>query len=268
MTNENHQNIEQKSQELEGHPKTLKQPRGNKVNPYIIPLSILIAGVFIGGAIFFSGNNFQVPSLGNIISQQEQDPSFDNSSPDNVRPVSSEDHIMGDPNALVKIVEFSDVECPFCKRFHPTIQQVIDEYGKSGQVAWIYRHFPLDQIHSKARKEAEATECANELGGNDAFWSYLDKLFEITPSNDGLDLSLLPQIAEEIGLNRSQFESCLNSGKYAQHIETDYQDALASGGTGTPYSVIIAPNGKTFPLSGAQPYSAIKSLIELALKEK
>lgn len=108
---------------------------------------------------------------------------------DSVRPVGEGEHLRGDPKATVKIVEFSDLECPFCKRFHLTMQQVMEEY--SGKVAWVYRHFPLDSLHSKARKEAEATECAAELAGNDGFWAYIDKLFEITPSNNGLDPSLL-----------------------------------------------------------------------------
>ena len=124
-----------------------------------------------------------------------------------VKPVNVKDHILGRADAQVKIVEFSDLECPFCKRVHPTLKRIMEEYGESGKVAWIYRHFPLDTLHKKARKEAQATECANELGGNKAFWAYTDKLFEITPSNDRLDLSLLPKIAEDIGVDRAAFEA-------------------------------------------------------------
>ncbi len=188
------------------------------------------------------------------------------------KPVDGEDHIRGSLDAPVKVVEFSDFECPFCKRFHLTMKRLMDEYGEDGKVAWVYRHFPIDSIHSKARKEAQATECANELGGNEAFWAYTDRLYEVTPSNNRLDLALLPRIAQEIGLDRAKFEACLGGdargGKYAAHIEADVQDATASGGTGTPYSLVIAPNGKTFPLSGAQPYAALKSIIDLALKEE
>lgn len=189
-----------------------------------------------------------------------------------VKPVNGEDHILGDPSATVKLVEFSDFECPFCKRAHRTLKRIMAEYGETGKVAWVYRHFPLDALHKKARKEAQASECANELGGNDAFWAYTDRLYEITPSNDRLDLSLLPKVAEEIGLDRNTFEACLagdaRGGKYADHIEADVQDAVASGGTGTPYMVVIAPNGEAFPINGAQPYSALKSIIELALNKK
>lgn len=189
-----------------------------------------------------------------------------------VKPVDGEDHILGNPGAPVKLVEFSDFECPFCKRFHRTMKRLMDEYGKDGKVAWVYRHFPLDSLHSKARKEAQAAECANELGGNEAFWAYSDRLFEVAPSNDRLDLALLPRIAQKIGLDRAKFEACLEGdlrgGKYAAHIEADVQDAIASGGTGTPFSLVIAPNGKTFPINGAQPLAALKSIIDLALKEE
>jgi protein-disulfide isomerase len=109
----------------------------------------------------------------------------------NLDPVTEKDHIFGNPQAEMVIVEYSDLECPFCKRFHETMIQIMSEYGKEGKVAWVYRHFPLDAIHSKARREAEAVECAGELGGNDKFWAYVNKLVEITPSNNQLDASLL-----------------------------------------------------------------------------
>ncbi len=189
-----------------------------------------------------------------------------------VKPVDGEDHLLGNPDASVVLVEFSDFECPFCKRFHVTVKRLMDEYGTDGEVAWVFRHFPIDSLHSKARKEAQATECANELGGNQAFWDYADRLFEVTPSNNRLDLATLPQIAQDIGLDRARFEACLEGdargGKYATHIEADYQDASASGGTGTPYSLVISPSGKIYPINGAQPYAAVKAIIELALKEE
>lgn len=104
-------------------------------------------------------------------------------------PVTGDDYALGDPSAALTIIEYSDLECPFCKTFHATMQRVFDAYP--GQIYWVYRHFPLDSIHPKARKEAEAAECAGELKGNDAFWKYIDTLFEQTPSNNGFDLNLL-----------------------------------------------------------------------------
>lgn len=174
------------------------------------------------------------------------------------------DHIRGPADAVVKIIEYSDTECPFCKRFHPTMQQAVRDYD--GKVAWVYRHFPLRSLHSKAAKEAEATECANELGGNEKFWAYLDKMFEVTPSNDGLNLAQLPQIAEQVGLDRAKFEACLNSGKYAQHVTDDENDAVASGGRGTPWSIIIGPKGQKLPIGGALPFGSVKPMIDSVLQ--
>lgn len=237
-----------------------------KTNNFSTPAAIIIAGIIIAGAVVYSSGDKSGAKPADRFAAQVADSVRDIAG--DLRAVSNEDHILGNPDAPVKIVEFSDTECPFCKRFHATMNQVIEEYGKNGQVAWVYRHFPLDAIHPKARKEAEATECANELGGNDKFFAYLDRLFEITPSNNGLDPDELPRIAEYVGLDSARFQSCLESGRYAQHVADDSTDAQNSGGNGTPWSIVVAPNGRNFTLNGAQPYSAVKTLIETALQEK
>ena len=169
-----------------------------------------------------------------------------------VAAVGDEDHIKGDPDAPITIIEYSDFECPFCKRVHPTLERVVQEYN--GDVRWVYRHFPLAQLHSKAAKQAEATECATELGGNEGFWALTDKIFEVTPSNDGLDMDSLPALAAEVGLSKAAFTKCLDSGKYADKIAEAVQEAQAAGGQGTPYSIIMDKDGNTTPLSGALPY--------------
>ena len=186
-----------------------------------------------------------------------------------MRPVSKvRDHIRGNPGAPVTLIEYSDFECPFCKRFHPTVKQVVGE--SNGQVKWVYRHFPLDELHPvKARKEAAAAECAAELGGNDAFWKFVDRLFELTASNNRTDIdTVLPQIAREISLDKARFASCLASGRHDRRVEEDVQSAVASGGRGTPWTIIVSKSGKAFPLSGAQPYASVKQLVDLALQEK
>lgn len=176
------------------------------------------------------------------------------------RPVDAKsDHIRGDKNAAVTILEWSDLECPFCKRFHDTMRETMDTY--KGKVRWVYRHFPLVQLHSKAPKEAEATECAAELGGNDGFWNYVDRLFAVTPSNDRLDAAELPKIATAVGLDAKKFAACLASGKYANKVQQDYNDGASAGVRGTPYSVIIAGDQK-IPVSGAVPASELKQILD------
>ena len=232
-----------------------------KYKDYFIPAAIIVAGIFIAGAVMYGPalrENTANP-LGAVNSGTPTSGTPPSGTPVQVT-VGSKDHIRGNTAAPVTIVEFSDLECPFCKSFHPTVQRALSEYGD--KVRWVYKHFPLDALHAKADKEAEAAECAGELGGNEKFWAYVDKVFEITPSNNGLDLALLPQIAENIGLDRAQFEQCLNTGKYAQQVEADYQQGLSVGVNGTPGSFV---NG--VPIQGAVPYETLKAAIETALKK-
>ena len=119
------------------------------------------------------------------------------------------------------------------------MHKVIDAYGKDGTVSWAYRHLPLDNLHKKARNEAQATECAAKLGGNEKFWSYIDRLMEVTTSNDTLDPAKLPVIAKDVGLDQKAFVSCLSANDEAADIEADYQEAVNAGGNGTPFSIII-----------------------------
>lgn len=183
----------------------------------------------------------------------------------NAKAVSKDDHVRGAKNPKVYLVEYSDFECPFCKRFHPTMQQALEEFGDS--VAWVYRHFPLS-FHANAQKEAEASECANELGGNDAFWKYTDKIFERTTSNGtGFALDQLVPLAKEIGLNESKFKSCLDSGKYSAHVNQDISEGTGAGVNGTPTTFIMTADGNTISsVPGALPYEQIKPGIDQALK--
>lgn len=93
----------------------------------------------------------------------------------NYRPVSGSDHLLGNINAMVSVIEYSDYQCPFCKNFHPTLKRVLTEYGD--QINWVYRHLPLESIHPEARPMAHASECVAEAKGNDAFWQFSDLLF-------------------------------------------------------------------------------------------
>lgn len=228
-----------------------------KPNPISTPAAILIAGVLIAGGVYAGLRADNAPNPSNPQVGVEASAELKN-----MKAVGADDHIRGNPDAPVKIVEYSDTECPFCKRFHETMKQVTAEDGD--QVAWVYRHFPLDSLHTKARSEAVALECANELGGNDAFWAYADRLFAVTPSNDGLDPAELPKIAGYIGLDTAAFTACASSDRYDAHIQSDLDNATATGGNGTPWSIIVGKNGKMYPLSGAQPYESLKQLIELA----
>lgn len=245
-------------QKIETQLKIEKKP-AEVQNKLSIPMAIVVAGALIAGAVYFSSIKSNPEPQQKIIEGGQAESLLEN-----VRAVSRIDHIRGNMNAPVKVIEYSDTECPFCKNFHNTMKQILNDYGD--KVAWVYRHSPIDSLHPKARKEAQALECANELGGNDKFWEYADRLYEITPANNGLDLSELPKIAQYVGLDVSKFNACLESEKYIEVIENDSKNAAATGGGGTPWSIVIAKNGKKYPINGAVPYQMLKQTIEAALK--
>lgn len=204
-------------------------------NKLIIPFAIIVAGALIGSAIIYT-NKTKVDS-----SQQAAAANASSKAAD-IKPVTPKDHILGSPDAKVVMVEYSDTECPFCKAFAPTMEKVMDTYGKDGTVAWVYRQFPIASLHPKAPKESEATECVNKLGGNTKFWDYLKKIYSVTPGNNGLDPAQLPILAASFGIDKTAFQSCLDSGTFTAQIQADYNDAIAAGGQGTPYTVIVTKN--------------------------
>jgi len=180
---------------------------------------------------------------------------------DEYKKITDKDHIRGNRNAHIVLIEYSDLECPFCKVFHTTLNQMLSVYGD--KVMLVYRHFPLDSRHSKAREEAEASECAAKIGGEDKFWAFIDKIFEVTPSNNGLDLLILPTIAEQIGINKSDFETCLNSGETASIVENNYQSGVSAGVNGTPGSFILnLETGTSEIIPGAVPFDQLKIAID------
>jgi protein-disulfide isomerase len=243
----------------------------DKKNNFMVPIAIILAGAMIAGALFFSRggfsaqNNSQTAAAAASNSQQTSAQAAQNAQMAlaNVAPVASTDHLLGETNAPIVLIEYSDLECPFCKEFQITMQTIMNTYGKNGQLAWVYRNFPLYQtLHPKALNEAEAAECSNELGGNVAFWKYITEIYQVTPSNNGLDPAELPKVASDIGLDVTAFNTCLNSGKYQTAVEQEYQNALKAGGQGTPYVVLLL---KT-PLSSTQE-QAVTTAMQNALQQ-
>lgn len=244
-----------------------------QTNPWFGVAMILI-GVMIGFGIGrWRQGTFSVAALNPSVptptaAQAPQAPSQPETA-QNLPPIDSQkDHIRGDlGKATVAVIEYSDFECPFCKRHHPTMTQIMDTY--KDDVVWIYRHFPL-AFHANAQKEAEASECANELGGNDIFWQYTDTIFErTTTGGTGFPLENLVTLAKELGLNEDAFKTCLDTGKYAQHVQDDMSGGSAAGVNGTPGNIVM--NLKTEEnriVSGAQPFSAFKSVIDSLLSVK
>lgn len=225
---------------------------------YVLPITIVIAGALIAGAVFLAGKSGTANPNGNTdqtITARAYDPAAD--------------HVLGNPSAPIKIVEYYDLECPHCKIFNTTMHQIMDNYGSGGKVAWVPRPFPLAQIHSKAPQEAAAAECAAAQGGDAAYFKFIDRVFEVTPSDNGLDLAQLPVIAKDVGLNVDTFNSCVSSGQFNKKVQDSYNEAIAEGGQGTPY-ILIMVDGQVVPggnLSGAQPYDSMHAAIDAVLSQ-
>lgn len=233
----------------------------------MLPASIVIAALLIGGSMVWSAG--KKAELVGIDSYEEEDPSL---LAENVFPVSEDDRVWGSPDAPVKIVTFTDFECPFCKDFHDTLKEAKLAYGND--VVIVYRHFPLD-FHEYAQKEAEASECVAELAGDEAFWKYADKIFAVTESTGtGLSLSDREKFAVEVGADKVKWNECVDSGKYAEKISGHVQNGIESGAQGTPFTIVIGKEGMKYVVSGAYPFEAevpgqpsLKAAIESALLE-
>lgn len=163
--------------------------------------------------------------------------------------------VYGSKDAAITIVEFSDFECPFCARVHPTIERVVDE--SDGAVNWEYRHLPLS-FHALAWPAAIAAECVAEQQGNEAFWQFSETLFthQSQLSND-----YIAATANTFGVTTADLVACAEDATIIETIETDMAVAKAYGGNGTPFSVIVYADGTTKPVSGALPYEHWQSLI-------
>ncbi len=164
-----------------------------------------------------------------------------------------DDPAKGPAEAPVTIIEFSDFQCPFCKRVLPVLEQVITTYP--GKVRLVYRDFPILSIHPHAQRSAEAAECAREQG---KFWEYHDALFA---DQEQFAVTKLSDYARSIGLDMAAFEQCLASNKYTAEVQKDAADGEQAGVTGTPAFFI---NGRL--LSGAQPFDAFRQIIEEELR--
>ncbi|MFA6253514.1 MAG: thioredoxin domain-containing protein [Patescibacteria group bacterium] len=177
----------------------------------------------------------------------------------NINPITKDDWVKGDSKAKISLIEFSDTDCPYCTKFHETVNQLLKDY--SGKIKVAYRHFPLPSLHPEAPKKAEAIECVGELGGNDKVWAFMDKLFVTTKPT----IAQLPDVVKGLGLDSAKFTECLNSGKYTAKVNDQSQQAQAAGAQGTPYSVILVGDQK-IPINGAYPIAEIKTIIDGLLK--
>lgn len=178
---------------------------------------------------------------------------------DKVVAISDEDYIRGNADAKVMLLEYSDFECPFCGRFHPTIAQLLTDYGDDIGVA--YRHYPLS-FHPNAQKAAEASECVGKQKGSEGFWAFADAIFAVTQRDGKLTPESITQAATGTGVDMTQFQSCLDSGEFAEKVAAQMAAGSTAGVTGTPGTFVIVDGKAVDFIGGALPIESIKATID------
>lgn len=202
-----------------------------------------MAAIFVMvGALVFLTSCGKVPQNNGQNNGQNNSQNGDNGQTEAVRPIDSTDQIKGSLEAPVKMIVYSDFECPFCAEFADTMKKVEDNF--KDKVAIAFRHYPLDG-HPEAGQAAEASECADE---QNKFWQMHDKLFADNKANR-LGTDQYKKDASDLNLDTAKFNQCLDSGKYKNRVEEKKTEGKKAGVSGTPTIFI---NGNIYP--GAYPF--------------
>jgi protein-disulfide isomerase len=248
---------------------TIKKSTFNKL---IIGIcSALIVAAFLGGYIL--GNFGETKNQTNSLPQMQVIPQPTQTQP--VQPSANsrifiplgDSPTMGSPSAPVTMIEFSDFQCPFCGQYYTqTLPEVEKNYIDSGKVRFVFKNMPLDNLHPNARAAANGAECANE---QNKFWKYHNKLFESQNSWAGLPgrnaTDTFKQYAADLGLDSNAFNTCVDSGKYADKVNKDYQDGSNYGVSGTPTFFIGNDKRGYVKVVGAQPFSVFQQQLDSEL---
>lgn len=229
-------------------------------------LGIITGAIILAAAIIYSFAGNKYSQNANFV-----DPDTVFVDPDTIfsgRELKQEEFMIGNKNRKVVLVEYSDLECPFCKKFHvETMEKIYSKYKDSIGIA--YRHFPLS-IHKKAPKESEATLCVRSIGGNDTYKAYITKIFETTNGNDSLEFSSLEQIAKDLGVDRNKWNTCMASSTYTAAVQEDLTDGLEVGVQGTPNTFVLINEGREYKIltviNGARDEKYVSNVIDQALK--
>lgn len=201
-----------------------------------------------------NGTDTSATSTGQYVTDQ---------SVDIIPAVSSKDHVVGASNPKLYVVEYSDLECPYCKKVKPALEQVISE--NAADVAHVFRHFPLD-IHPNAHMEAQAAECVAQANGADNYFKYIKEVFARTSSTGTtFDEIGMVKIATDLGLDGNAVTQCLSAKTMQSRIDADLADGKKAGVSGTPTIFLIGTNGKAKMITGAVPAETIREAVAAIL---
>ncbi len=219
-------------------------PKNLELSPSV---SIIIAGLVIAGAILlvnFTPRPTEARNDGTVPASTS------------VPKPTTDDHILGSPDAPVVLIEYSDFQCVYCSMVYPTIKKIVEE--SNGEIAWVMRHLPLDSIHPEARPAGLAAECIAEQLGNEGWWAFTDSMFS---DQENLGNARYLSLAASLGADTAKYMSCVSSKKYNQKLDDQTAEAQVAGASGTPYTVVYG-HGVQVPLSGALPEAQWRSVIK------
>lgn len=214
----------------------------------LVPIAILLAGLVLSGTIY-AVRHVDTPD------PKEGDVSL-------LLPIDESDHLMGDTDAKVTVVTYSDIDCEYCKRFHEVMEQLMADYGTDGNVAWVYRHFPIVDLHPYSGTHAKAAECAAALGTPELFWRFISAVQAKTVGAEPFNPQGYGDIATSLGLNAAEFSTCAASNRFEDRVARDFTNGLQIGAKGTPYTVVTAKGFEPVVISGYVPYDGMKTVVD------
>lgn len=222
--------------------KTDSETKKDSKNALSIPSAIVVAGVLISLAMVFASSPKSVEEKNAVASNTIPIPA-----------VTEDDFIMGNSNAEITLVEYSDFSCSFCARYHPTMKKIVADYP--GKVRWVYRHLPIFN-----KPAAVASQCVGNILGDKKFFEYADVLFD---NQKDINAELLKREAIVLGITESQYDTCINDKDLNDKISRDFTTArVLAGFNATPYTVLINQEGEMYSFSGALPYEEVSALVE------
>ena len=230
-----------------------------------VPSAIIIGSLIISGSIMLTGNK-----VGKTTANTKNDVNMFTG-----KDIDSKDYVEGKTTSDIFLVEYSDPECPYCIQLHPTMKQLRTKY--EDKIAFVYRHFPIAQLHPKAFDESRAIACAGVVGGKKGYYEYIDSLYgykyskQSTRQSTALSADGKEAIAANVGLDATAFANCMTSGKTASTVSESLNDGTGAGVSGTPSSFLVkrTDNGLELiaAIDGARPMEYFDAAIQEALSK-
>jgi protein-disulfide isomerase len=227
---------------------------------FIVLVALSVSLMIISVSFFVAKNRKE-----KIEKQEEVEEVADTVLLDNIPGVEEDDHILGNPDAPIVFIVYFDFACPFCKKYHKTLNLLMDTYGKDGSVAIILRQMPFVQLHPEAPMYAQASECVAKISGNAAFWKFADKLFEEVDTLKPFSASEIVDLASSVGISKQEFVSCMRSDELMKKVESDFKDAMNAKAKGAPFTVVLS-NGEKGSFEGAQKFRTLAFAVQSALR--